>query len=293
MDTPVPPKPGNASGSPDSDFEAVRSEMAKEGASEEDTERRARIEYLRSLTANRPPKKRGKTVLITLLVVVVVAALAAGVYWFFSRPSDKKASTDSGQNTTSEQTDKPEIGQSKHYDSTTFNLGFDYPENWKVTDEGDGKLTVASTPAKLKTSNGTIDAQVIFTVQSKQATLPGFKNGNGIAIRASEKIAYLTPTPNQRAQTYMTFVSFAGSATSGIDTVYITGDLGYQKDQAVPQTDIIQGDPLVSMYFAKCDGGTCSADPSAARVSVADSTWSDTNELVKAVKAVLTSLAIN
>jgi len=301
MDTTPPQKPDDAGAdkpsatNPDQDFEAIRAGMAQEELSQQELDRRQRIEYLRSLTGNKKPKKRpGKAVLTTLLIVVAVAALAGGVYWFFSRPSND-GKQPAQQNGSQQQTadDQPQIGAPKHYDSTHFGLGFDYPENWKVADDGNGKLTVTSSVTSVKTPDGTSDAQVVFSIQTKQPSLPGFAKGNGIATRTSEKIAYAAPTPSQRAQTYMTFVSFAGAATTGIDTVFITGDLGYQKDQAVPQADIVQGDPLVSMYFAKCNGNTCAADPASARVTVADSAWSDTNPLVKAVKAVLVSLTIN
>lgn len=268
--------------------------MAQEELSQEEVDRRARIEYLRSLTGKKQPKKRPvRALLITLLIVAIVAALAAGAYWFVSRSGSEKqpARQDATQKNTTD--DQPEIGAPKAYESTHFGLGFSYPENWKVTDDGNGKLMVASSVAKVKTPNGTSDAQVIFMIQAKQSALPGFAKGNGIASRTSEKIAYAAPTPSQRAQTHMTFVSFAGAATTGIDSVFVTGDLGYQKDQAVPQTDIIQGDPLVSMFFAKCNGDTCAADPASARVTIADSTWNDSHPLVKAVKAILTSLAIN
>lgn len=290
---PIAPEPRKHT---DQDFEDIRQDMAA-SMSQDEADRKARIEYLRSLTGNKKPKKSRWWVklLKTLLIIVIVGALAGGVFWYF----DKKASTDNKKEAKQSQeqkdsnTDASKIPQTtiKHYDSTAFNLGFDYPDSWKVT-EASGKITVASPAGTFKTASGTTSAQVVFTIQAKQSTLPGFKNGNGIAVRASEKVAYAKPTPNQRAQTYMTFVSNAGAATVGIDSIFVTGDLGYQKDQAVPQMDIVQGDPLVSIFFAKCQDTACPSDPTTAKVTIADSAWADSNTLVKAAKATLLSLTI-
>lgn len=279
----------------DQDFEDIRQDMAA-SMSQDEADRKARIEYLRSLTGHQP-KKGGqgwKKLLKTLLIIIVIGGLAGGVFWYFDKKagSDNKKATNQSQETKKEaDASQTPVTSTKHYDSTAFSLGFDYPENWKVT-EASGKITVTSPAGKFKTVSGTTDAQVVFTIQSKQSTLPGFKDGNGIAVRTSERVAYSKPTPNQRAQTYMTFVSNAGASTVGIDAIFVTGDLGYQKDQAVPQADIIQGDPLVSMFFAKCQDTACPTDPTSAKVTIADSAWVDSNALVKAAKATLTSLII-
>lgn len=271
------------------DLDDIRPSMSDEAAHDE-ADRRARIEYLRSLTGPRKPKRSwGKPLLIILLILVIAGGAA---YWFLLRKSDKPADNAKNQNQSSQSNDTAtQNAQIKHHDSESFGLGFDYPENWQVTDEGNGKITVASPSTKLKTPNGTQDGQVVFAIQKKQTSLPGFKNGNAIAVRSSERIAYVKPTPNQRAETYLSFLSNAGSATVAIDNIYVTGDLGYQKDQAIPQVDIIGGDPLVGISFVKCSGDACSADKSAT-ISVADSTWNDSNVMVKAVKAILTSLTI-
>lgn len=277
----------------DDDFEEVRQNMAA-SMSQDDNERKARIEYLRSLTGAKPKKSRWWVKLVkTVVIVIVVAALAGGVFWYFDKKAshdNKQSSANSSQKDTSSDTPQQQAA-TKHYDYAPLGLGFDYPENWKVT-EASGKVVVASPATKLKTSTGTTNAQIVFMIQSKQTSLPGFKNGNGLAVRTSEKVAYTKPTQNQRAQTYMTFVSNAGSATAGIDAIFITGDLGYQKDQAVPQADIIQGDPLVSFFFAKCEDTACAADPTTTKVTIADSAWADSNVLVKAAKTMFTSLTI-
>jgi len=279
----------------DQDFEAIRGSMAENNPSQEEADRRARIEYLRSLTGKQPkPKKPWWRKLLSILItLIIIAGLTAGVFWYFSRAADNKKNQPAKPQQTDTTAEQPVATKTKHYDATSLGLGFDYPENWKVIDTNSSKIMVTSPVSKIKTLSGTTDGQVVFMVQSKQSTLPAFKNGNGTATRVSEKVAYAKPTQNQRAQTYMTFVSFPGASTAGIDSVFVTGDLGYQKDQAVPEKDLIGGDPSVSIFFAKCNGGTCAADPTTTRTTVADSSWTDSNPLVKAAKAVLLSLTIN
>lgn len=277
------------------DFEAIRPGM--EAASPEDAQneadRRARIEYLRSLTGNHKKPKPWLKLLKVLVVLIVVAGLAGGVFWYFSKAGEKHQNQQqTAQKSSTDNSAATETVATKQYDSTNFNLSFSYPENWKVN-ESNGRIMVSSPAAAFKTSSGTAQAQIVFTIQGKQSTLPNFKTGNGLATRTSEKVAYAKPTPNQRAQTYLTFMSNAGTATGGLDVLFVTGDLGYQKDQDIPQKDIIQGDPLVSFYFAKCDNGNCPTDPSTAKVAIADSSWVETNALVKAAKAMLLSLSIN
>lgn len=278
----------------DKDFEDVRTQMGE--MSPDESERRARIEYLRSLTGKKSkPKKRWPWIVVIVLVLLAVAGFAGYTFLLHENSSDTTNNKKSSQSEPKKESEESSvIGTTKHYDSPAFNLGIDYPENWKVTDNGDGRLLVVAPASAFKTPQGTKQVQVYFMIQAKQSTLPGFKSGNGIATRTSEKIAYSKPTPNQRAQTYTTFVSYAGSATTGVDKVFVTGDLGYQKDQAIPQADIIQGDPLVSIGFAKCsDDKICPVDPTTAHIAIADTSWNDTNAVVKAVKAVLMSLSIN
>ena len=69
-------------------------------------------------------------------------------------------------------------------------------------------------------------------------------------MKASEKIKYSNPTSVQRAETYLTFVQYSTTARGeGIDALYITGDNGYQKDQYIPKTDMINLDPVIVVSF--------------------------------------------
>jgi hypothetical protein len=253
--------------------------------SEADEDRHERIEYLRSIAPEQKPKRLWLRI---VLVVLGVAVVAAAVYFlFFHGKASKTPSTATNHATTS--TQQTGTTQTKHFDSPTLGLGLDYPENWKAA-ETNGKVTVTSTAMQLKPANGsTTNGQVVVTIQAKQSSLDAFKKGNGLAVINSERVSYTKPSQSQRAQTFLTFVQYAGSTGSGIDGIYITGDNGYQKDQAVPQTDIIQVDPLVTVNFLKCSDANCSG--TGAPMTVASSTWGASG-VAQTIRSLLTSLTI-
>jgi hypothetical protein len=252
--------------------------------SQADIDRQERIEYMRRVAGPRKPKKAWWKWLLVGLAVALVAA--AATYLLFLKPKDKDKQA--SQSTKSSQSTPPAQQQSaaittKHHQSANFSLEFDYPENWTVTDDGSGKLTVKSPTMPLKSASGkAVSGQVTVTIQGKQAELKEFKGGNGLAVRESDKLTYTKPTSSQRAQTYLSFVGYAGSAQTGIDGMYITGDIGYQKDQAVPMVDVVRGDPLVTVSFSG-SGGT---------LSISSDSWNDSNQLTKSLKTIITSLSI-
>lgn len=260
--------------------------------SPEDSERTERIEYLRSITPAKKPKRRGW---IIALIVVIVLAMVGGVYYWTQvrKPATTQSSSQSASHAASQQTvpDATQPIKTKHYDSTNFSLGFDYPDTWTVTDDGSGKLTVKSPVMQLANANGQkATTQVVVTMQPKQANLDAFKKGNAVAVLDSEKISYTAPTPSQRAQTYLSFLNYASSTATGLDGIYVTGDFGYQKDQAIPLVDISKADPLITVTFFTCANSSCSG--TATPATLATTNWSDTTYLGKAVKTLLASLTV-
>lgn len=266
--------------------------------SNDEADRRARIEYLRSLTVGQKPQRPWPKI---IAIIILLSLIAGGtLYWFVLRspePSDtSQQKAASSQQQAAEKAKESEKITTKHYDSTAFNLGFDYPEDWKINNEA-SKLLVTSPAMKLKTPEGTASGQVVLAIQPKQTSLPAFKNGNAIATIPSEKITYLKPSPTQRAQTYLTPLTYASPAadtpSAGIDGIYITGDFGYQKGQVAPQVDIVRVDPLISFSFAKCNDQACPASQSVATpLTVAENSWNDKAPYVRAIKTILTSLTI-
>ncbi|SRR6266568_1791629 len=233
------------------------------------------------------PKK--KRIWLRVLVVVVVAAALAAAGYFAAKhihfPSKKAApvSSQKAETLTSQPT------ALKQYTSSNFNLGFSYPETWGVVDNGAGKLTTTSPVLQLKNAAGrTVAARAVVTIQNKQTSLPDFKAGNAVAAIASQKVSYTKPTSNQRAQTYISFLNYASSATKGVDGIYVTGDNGYQLGQAVPQTDVVQTDPLVTVTFLHCADAACSSG--GAPLTLATGDWD--GSFSTPILAIITSLSI-
>lgn len=224
-----------------------------------------------------------------LIILAVLGAVAAGVYWFTTKPDTSPSVADNKKAETSQSSVAEEskiTAATKHYSSADFRLEFDHPTDWKVTDtSGSGKLTVVSPDIQLTDQDGKkVTGQITMTIRDKRQALPEFDKGNSIAARESEKVAYTKPSQNQRASTYISFLRYASSAQAqgDFDGIYITGDTGYQKDQAIPKADFTPVDPVISVTFSKDNK----------QLTVSDNVWDDPDYL-KPIKAMLQSLTIN
>jgi hypothetical protein len=221
-----------------------------------------------------------------------------GVGWYFwlrKEPKDAPASQSTGQTTQPVGEGKDNYDDTvvtKHFTSSAFGLDFDYPEQWKAAEGADNKIVVISPAMKFNVpgDEGTEYAQVIFTVQHKQSSLPEFKTGNALAVRESEKMAYKKPSQVQRANTYLSFLNYAASKSKGIDGVYITGDFGYTKDQYVPQDEVVKADPLITVAFRHCNDDYDCKTPGDL-MTVSTDFW-DTPEAAKDIKTLLESIVV-
>jgi hypothetical protein len=218
------------------------------------------------------PYKRRRLWPIVIGVVLLIAAAAFGAYWLGGHEASKKSH---GSNTalppkTQATSTQPVSVPTKHYDSTTFTLGFDYPENWTVNDTA-AKLTVTSPAMPLQSAIGAkVNAHVIVTIQNQQTTISGYPSGGALAALGSDRITYKQPSSLQRAQTYVSYLSY--TTPNGLDMLYVTGDHGYQQGQQVPMSDIVQGNPLIGVGFATCQTSTCATGSSNA-VTLQASSW--------------------
>lgn len=257
-----------------------------------DEERESRIEYLRRNMPSLRPKRRASRMFVWVLLGLVLIGGAAGAgWWFLIRPHPTTQTAITSAPPAVVQPKGTEIStKTKNYASTNFSLSFDYPEDWAVADHGDGKLTVISPALQLKSADGQLQAgKIVLSIQNKGTTLTEFKSGNAVATRISEKIAYTKPTQSQRANTYLSFLKYAGATATGIDGIYITGDNGYQKDQAIPQIDVAKADPLITLTFRSCSGSSC-ADASKPLTLAADA-WDDVS-FAGPLKKMIASLAV-
>ena len=215
----------------------------------------------------KPPKPRnpiwgklkpGRKLGIGVVILVLVAALGGGGYWFYKnrKSSDKPAeSAQTAQNSTPA-ADKIDT-ETKKFESVNFKLSFDYPGDWTTGEDNAEEISVLSPDLKLKGVDGKdVTGQIYLRIRAKTQKLQSFDSGSATAVMDSEKIAYTTPTQVQRASTYITFLRYADN-TEGLDAIYITGDLGYEKDQTVPLTDIQKVDPIISLEFYLCPGSGC------------------------------------
>ena len=211
-------------------------------------------EYLNTVEPLQKHKKKSLIKLIVIIVVLVVAA-GGGIFTYLSKRPKSQPQTNSP---TSEVT-KPSVGittETKRYSSSQFFLDFDQPADWELKDElASGILKATSPDLNIPTSGGFTTGKVVLTIKGKSQKLPEFATGNAIAVIDSEKVAYTKPSSAQRGQTYLSFLSYlASSSTSLIDGVYITGDYGYTKEQAIPKVDIEKVDPVITLTFYACDG---------------------------------------
>jgi len=223
-----------------------------------------------------------------LLVILLLLAGGAAYYHFGMKKAAAPAKTTKTTQAAT-QTVAPVTIKTKHYDSSTFLLGLDYPEDWELSDT-DAKLTITSPGMTLKDITGkNVSARVQVMIRSRQTTVPEFATGPGTAVLESEKISYQKPTQNQRAQTYVSFVSYASDKLNGLDALYVAGDNGYQSGQSIPMTDVLQTDPLINVNFLNCDTD-CAKTTTALSLSPSD--WKS-ETLAKPITTILTSLTLN
>jgi hypothetical protein len=227
---------------------------------------------------------------VVLLVIVLVAAAAVGAYWFGNRKADAPSPKTPPNNTHQQQSTKqPQNVPTKHYDSATYTLGFDYPETWTVSDTT-AKLTVTSPAMQLVSASGAREnAHVVVTIQNQQSAIAGYPAGGAVAALESDKLTYKQPTSIQRAQTYLSYLSY--SQANGLNALYITGDNGYQQGQQVPMSDIVKGNPLISVTFETCTSDDCSTG-TPTPVAILATDWKNA-AANKDVTALLQSITLN
>ena len=235
-----------------------------------------------------PKRKRSPLKWVVIVTVVIVAAL---VVWMVTGKDKKpaaKATTNQQAQTQTNVSPTHISSATKRYDSTNLFLGFEYPGDWVVNDASD-KLTVTSPRLKLKTVGSTAtDGRIVMTIQNPPASIPEFAKNTTVAPLASQKLTYKSPTPGQRAQTYLTSVNYSGSSSS-IDAFYITSDNGYTAAQYIPQSDMLKINPLISLTFLACSDTACTAGKPTA---IATNAWADSS-LSRPLITMLQSLVLD
>ncbi len=101
-----------------------------------------------------------------LIVIVLVAAAALGSYWLGNRAASKQQAQKRAatQSTSKTQQKQAAPTPTKHYDSSTYALGFDYPQAWVVNDTP-AQLTITSPDLQLTAADGSkTTARVVVAV---------------------------------------------------------------------------------------------------------------------------------
>ncbi|HET8669842.1 MAG TPA: hypothetical protein VFM05_04225 [Candidatus Saccharimonadales bacterium] len=244
------------------------------------------------------PKRTWRKVGIVMIIVFVLAAGGFAAYWFLARDKGdtKDASQANDLPATSQRQENDQTNkiseETEHYASQSFMLEFDYPKDWKIEEAtSGGVLTVRSPALRLKSATGqSMNAQVVLTFRNKQQPLPEFDKGNAVAARESEKVTYAKPSSVQRGSTYLSFLRYAGTTASALDGIYITGDFGYQKDQAIPKADLVPVDPVISVTFLECADESCAGEAMAAGLDA--SIWED-QAFATPLRKMFQSLVVN
>jgi hypothetical protein len=245
-------------------------------------------QYVNDIHSLQAQKKRKRIVAIIIVIVLLVAAVFGSMKIIKLAMSDPKE-TDQQTNQQPEQpTSSPISTETENHSSSQFFLNFDYPNDWEVNDDRvAGLLTVTSPQMDMPGPSGAMSGKVVFQIRAKTSKLPEFEDGNALAVTDSEKIKYTRPSQAQRGETYLSFLSYAGSASSGlIDGVFVTGDFGYKKDQAIPKVDIQKIDPIINVSFLACDG-TCEL-----AAAIPPSAWQQA-DFGQQIKKMIQSLHIN
>lgn len=247
-----------------------------------------------------PPQKQRSPIWRKLAIVgaaiVVLFAIVGAVYWFVLREKTPIQTADTAQNSQSgsqlAQADSQITTKTKHYVSQNFRLEFDYPEDWFAGQDNAEQITLLSPDLKLKdTDNKDVVGQISLSIQSNGLKIPGVEGDGAVASRASTKINYVKPTSAQRDSTYISFLRFSESQSAqALDGVFITGDLGYQKDQNVLSADIEKVNPIIYLNFYLCPNTGCIEVSGVYGIGLA--TWDNPN-ISGPLTKMLESLVIN
>ncbi|HYH75675.1 MAG TPA: hypothetical protein VD735_07010 [Candidatus Saccharimonadales bacterium] len=262
-------------------------------AAHEAADRQARIDYLRSLTPEKKRKPVWVKILLSLLLVVALGVLATVLYSKLvdTNKDDGSLQTKPVKTAQQKEVEDVPVRATKPYSSATFNMTIMHPEGWTAT-ENAGVLKIVSPATKMRAVSGKeMKGQVTVTFSGKGQNLAAFDAGNATAVIPSEKLTYTQPTSVQRAQTYLSFAQYAATTagSAALDALYVTGDYGYQVDQAIPKIDMANLDPLISVTFASCNDSACKATTP---MSIGAGSWRDKAFSVPIIST-LESLAIN
>lgn len=237
------------------------------------------------------PRHHGK-IIAGVLTLILLAAIGSGVYILANH---HKKTTPPTKTTHTVATAPATLSvPAKQFTAADTGIVFSYPANWTVNEDTNTSIVTAKSPvvSLVSASNKHVSGMVIMTIYSQNPDLSMFNTGNAVAVLASDKISYTTPSGSQRAQTYISFLQYPATTASGaLDGVYVTGDSGYEQGQAIPLVDVQKVSPLVRVTFVQCQNAQCSGTTPA--LSIASSSWAGDTSLSQPLLKMLASLTFN
>jgi hypothetical protein len=245
-------------------------------------------DFTPSLQDRQKQKHTGRKVLTGLLVLIILAGGGTGAYWQFFR---HKTTPVAAHATTKAPATPPPAVQTIDYTSNGFGVTFKYPKGWAVTDNGATSVTILSPAMSLTAANGQKVSGKIVVVFQPQGQIPSaFGTADATAVLTSQSISYKEPTPDQAAQTYLSFVQYNSTTTlGGLDGIYLTGNNGYQKNQTIPHADVAAVNPLVAVTFGQCTGTNCA---NVTNLTITSTSW-NSSTFSAPILAILKSLSFS
>lgn len=245
-------------------------------------------DFIKNIGPIKEAKRKRRLRRRILLVIIIIAALggaAYGVYWYMNRPVEE---SNTNQTSEPDREAAPEPETLEEFSSSALGFKLEYPADWTVDESVTDQVNLVSPVVQLPDPGGTdIDAKVVITVRKNDGTLPNFEGTTAQAARDSLKFTYQSPSQNQRAETYLSFLSLTDNT---LDIIYITGDKGYKKGANVTKEDILTVQPTISLHFYACSDDACDI-ASSETVGISVDAWDD-SEVLQAAFKILKSLNI-
>lgn len=200
--------------------------------------------------ANKPAKSKKKLVII-LILVTLVAAASAGAWLFLSNKKSQKPQANNSSANGSEQeeektSDTPETSATETLKSDFPRMELAYPNTWTAT-QNDNGVKLESPEFSYETLDGeTAKGNFRLYIRQGAREADSAYIGRGVAVLASEKLAYKEPVTGQRPETNMSF--FGLDAQDHFAFLFIAGNFSLQPGETLgpgygkePETFIVAG----------------------------------------------------
>jgi hypothetical protein len=185
--------------------------------------------------SNRVRRFLNKKLLISVLATTLIAGAGFGI-WKFVLQDSSKATTDNSEavevdeNETEDtlSRDVPEVSQMETFKSAQPRMEFEHPANWEVTQTEQNGVRIESPAFSYQTvTSGAVEGNFRIYIRQGARDVDSKYIGRGVAIRASEKLTYDDPAPDQRTDTNLSL--FGLDTTDHFAFFMIAGNFALQQ----------------------------------------------------------------